>query len=180
MMGNGVMLRMIIGPVEAAFAPEDVELALADAVAKPIVPHVNGLGPFLLHGVVGDADGGAVVRDDGSWRLGVAKFLEAGDLGAGFLTIVVGGSKFRFSSAAKYLLHEDAGDVDGTVAGYWGILRSRGLAGVNRFAAEKMKYRGAGPGFRGTQIACIAFNVKAHVAGDESNLCVWVSRSVVQ
>ena len=43
--------------------PSDAELALADAVAQPVEPHVDGLGLGDLDRVVGQAHCGRVVAD---------------------------------------------------------------------------------------------------------------------
>ena len=61
MMGGGMVFGEVIGTVGVARAPKDVKLALADPVTDPIKMHVNGLGPLLFHGVIGNAAGGAVV-----------------------------------------------------------------------------------------------------------------------
>ena len=179
-MGSGEVLGEVVGFVELALFPVDMELALAHSVTNPIKTHVNGLGAFLLDRVVGNADSGAVVGDDRGGRLRVAQFLETDDLWTCFLAIVIGGTKFSLGGAAEDFLHEDAWDVDGTVAGDRRIMWSWGLARVSGFAAEKMKTGGAGPGLGGTQIAGIALHVEAHVAGNKADGGVWVRGSIVE
>jgi hypothetical protein len=44
---------------------------LAHAVAYPVKAHVNGFGAALLHGVIGNARGSAVIGLNGSGRLGM-------------------------------------------------------------------------------------------------------------
>jgi len=51
----------VIGMVGAAGVPKNVELALADPVTNPIKLHVDGFGPLLFHGVIGNSAGSAVV-----------------------------------------------------------------------------------------------------------------------
>ena len=51
MVGGGMMLGKIIGTIGFAFIPENLELALADAIADPIKAHIDGFGSFLLDGV---------------------------------------------------------------------------------------------------------------------------------
>jgi len=51
----------VIGTIGATRVPKNVELALADPVADPIKSHVDGFGPLLFHGVIGNAAGSAVV-----------------------------------------------------------------------------------------------------------------------
>jgi len=43
MMGGGMVFGEIIGPIGAAWTPEDVKLSLSDPIPDPIEPHVNGL-----------------------------------------------------------------------------------------------------------------------------------------
>ena len=61
MMGGRMVFGEVIGMIGAAGTPKNVELALADPVADPIKMHVDGFGPLLFHGVIGNAAGGAVV-----------------------------------------------------------------------------------------------------------------------
>ena len=42
MMGSGVMFREVISTIGLAFTPVDFELALANAIADPVLTHVNG------------------------------------------------------------------------------------------------------------------------------------------
>ena len=51
----------VIGTIGGAWTPKNVELALADPITDPIKTHVDGFGPLLFHGVIGNAAGGAVV-----------------------------------------------------------------------------------------------------------------------
>ena len=74
-MGCVVMFREIISLVESSGTPINLELALSDAVFDPIEAHVDGLGVLLLDGVIANAGGGAIVRLDGSGRLGMPEFL---------------------------------------------------------------------------------------------------------
>ena len=77
----------IIGSIVFAFCPEQVELALRDAIFDPMVSHVEGLGSLhsdlrskyiVCRGIVG-FDWGT-----GDW-LWVAKFDECSNDGASFL-----------------------------------------------------------------------------------------------
>ena len=56
--------------------PVNDELALLGLVLNPIKSHVNGLGPFLFDGAVGESDGKGVVDLHGNRRLGMTHFLE--------------------------------------------------------------------------------------------------------
>jgi hypothetical protein len=73
-MGGRVVFGEIVGIVISARFPMDNKLALAYAVANPIKTHVNGLGPALLDGVIGNAGSGDVVGLYGCGWLGVAAF----------------------------------------------------------------------------------------------------------
>ena len=67
----------IVGPIGAAWTPEDMKLALSYPILDPIKPHVDGLGPFLFDSVIGDAAGSAVVGLEWCGWLGVAKFFQS-------------------------------------------------------------------------------------------------------
>ena len=61
------MLGEVIREIVFASSPVDMELALTDAIAYPIVVHVLCLGASLLDGVIGDALSSVIVGADGSW-----------------------------------------------------------------------------------------------------------------
>jgi len=71
--GAGKGLGEEVGQVEAAGEMSDSELALADAVAEPVEPHVDTLGFLLFDGIVGEANGEFVVTEDGCRWLTVAE-----------------------------------------------------------------------------------------------------------
>ena len=97
---------------------------MADAVANPVEAHVDGFGAFLFDGVIRNAEGGAVVRDHGSGRLGMTEFLQADSDRAGFFAIVVEkSSEFGFGGAGQDFAHDLAQDVDGSIGGRRGIIR---------------------------------------------------------
>ena len=58
-------LREVVGNVGLAGAPMNRDRAEGGAVTDPVVPHVHGLGALELRGLVGEADGGGVVANDG-------------------------------------------------------------------------------------------------------------------
>jgi hypothetical protein len=76
-MCSRVMFAEIVSAIGCAGFPKYVELFLADAVADPIETHVNGLGVFLLDGIVGQSSGGGVVSLEWRGRLLVSEFLES-------------------------------------------------------------------------------------------------------
>ncbi len=60
-----------ISEIVGAATPNDVELALSNAVADPMPAHVDGLATLLLDGIVGQADGACIVAENGGGRLWV-------------------------------------------------------------------------------------------------------------
>ena len=70
------MLGKVISFVGATFAPEDMELLLADTITDPIESHVNGFGTFLLDRIIGDAGCGAIVSLDRSRGLRMAQLFK--------------------------------------------------------------------------------------------------------
>jgi hypothetical protein len=71
-----VGLGEVVGEVVLARVPADGEVALADALADPVPPHVHGLGSADLDSGVGDPDGAPVIADDWSnclWEAQIGK-----------------------------------------------------------------------------------------------------------
>jgi hypothetical protein len=157
-----VMFCHVIGAVEGAFSPEDIELFLADAVANPIKAHVHCFGSFLFDGVVGNAGRCGVVRDQGRGWLRVSEFDKAGADGARFFCIVEHASEFPLSGGGDDLLEDLAGDVDRAIEARWVT------AGFVLFA-EEVESGPARAGFRLGQVGAIGFNRQEHVAGPISN-----------
>jgi len=62
--------------VGVAGPPEDVELALALAIADPIEAHIHGFETFLFDGVIDDSTGCAIVHLHGCCRLDMAQFFQ--------------------------------------------------------------------------------------------------------
>jgi hypothetical protein len=58
-----VVFSVIVGSVELAFNPVDLELILSDTVTAPVKAHVDRFGSFLFDRVVGDSCGGTIVGD---------------------------------------------------------------------------------------------------------------------
>ena len=79
MMPWWVMLGEVVGQVELAWGPDEIELALVDSVLHPPVAHVERFGKFLSHFGSEDALGSTVVgleRESGD-GLRVAEFFES-------------------------------------------------------------------------------------------------------
>ena len=58
MMHGSVVFGEVVGKILAAGIPENVELALEDAIAYPVVSHIDVSGLVLFDGVVGEASCG--------------------------------------------------------------------------------------------------------------------------
>ncbi len=74
MVGIWVVLSEVINFVGGTWMPEDVILALANAILNPVEMHVNGLGVLLLDVVIGNTSGSGVVCLNRGGGLGMAKF----------------------------------------------------------------------------------------------------------
>jgi hypothetical protein len=95
-----MVLGVIIGTVCPAAFPANVELALANAVPDPIVPHIHGLGAALLDAVISsNAAGGAIVGDNWGSRLGVAKLVQGDAFGDSLFSAVEESHELGFSDA---------------------------------------------------------------------------------
>jgi len=77
----------IIGAVGVARSPKDVKLSLSDTIPDPIEAHVDGFGPFLFDGVIGNAASSAVVGLEWCGWLRVAKFIQGNAHGTNGLCI---------------------------------------------------------------------------------------------
>ena len=61
MMDRCMMFGEIIGQIDAAFAPVDKKLLLANTIPNQVKTHVNSFGPALFDSIVGDTTRGAIV-----------------------------------------------------------------------------------------------------------------------
>ena len=68
------MFSKVVGVVEFAFLPVDVELFLIHAVAYPVKTHVDGFGAFLFNGIVGDTGGSCIISTYGCGWLRMSEF----------------------------------------------------------------------------------------------------------
>ncbi len=110
----GEIICLVAGAVTQLYG----ELALADAIAKPRKAYVDALlGSALFDDVVGEACGGVIVGDNGSGRLGMAKFLKAG---TSLLSIVNQGSRLGYN-----FLKNSTENVESTIAGRRGGVGGR-------------------------------------------------------
>ena len=117
------MFSEIISLVQSSSFPIDVILALADAVTNPVEVHINCFGSLLFDHVIGDAEGGTVVGDNWSGRLGIAKFHEACMNRACFFAVVEESSKFSFGSTGDNFTQYLAIYIDSTIGGRWRVIR---------------------------------------------------------
>ena len=74
MMRSRMVLGKELGTIGLSYAPVDLELALANAIAYSVETHVNRFRAFLLDSIGHDAAGGAIVCRHGGGRLWVTEF----------------------------------------------------------------------------------------------------------
>ena len=63
-MGRGVVLSKVVGQVDVAALPVDLELALLGAVLHPVEPHVHGFRAFDFCSAIGETIGRRIVGGD--------------------------------------------------------------------------------------------------------------------
>jgi hypothetical protein len=100
------MFAEIVSTIGRAGFPKYVELFLADAIADPIKAHVDGLGVFLLDGILGQASGGGVVGLEWRGWLFVSEFLERHAKRAGVLGVDKESTHFGLGSAGQDGAHD--------------------------------------------------------------------------
>ena len=69
---GGKVFGVVVGDVDVAGCPKNIELSLFDAVADPIETHVHGSTATLFDDVIGYAVGACIVRLDRCWWLRVS------------------------------------------------------------------------------------------------------------
>lgn len=129
--------------------------------------------------VIGDAKSSAVVSDNGSGRLGIAKFLEACTNGACFFAIVEESGKFGFGGAGDNFTQYLAKYIDSTIGGRWRVIRQRRFGRIHWAAAEELVSGGARASFGCCKVGSIAFNVEDHVTGTIADDGIRVRSAVV-
>ena len=87
-MGCGVALCVVVAAVVLSSIPADDEVSLFGTVSYPVKSHVEGFGASLLHHLVDNAFGCAVVCGDDCWWLGVAHFYERCSNNFAFFSVV--------------------------------------------------------------------------------------------
>ncbi len=105
------MFREIVGLVVTSWLPMNVEMFLDDAVANPMVAHVDGARTLVPDGVVGNAIGGGIVGGDGRGGLHVSHFVSCSANNFPLFAIDKKTADFRFSGGGGNML-EDAGGVE--------------------------------------------------------------------
>ena len=112
-----MVLCKIVGKVEFAGGPDEVELFLVDSIFHPPVAHVEGFGVFLVHFGVEHTLGVAVVGFEGgsgSWLL-VAKFVKVREDGAGMFAVHVDAAGFRLCCRGDNIFECFAKDIKGSI-----------------------------------------------------------------
>ena len=111
MFGEGV------GQVGFTRSVIDQELALPDTVLEPVPAHVHGLGPFLLHGPVGETVGRGVVDLDRRGGLGMSQFLQRGAHWYSVLGVEIGSPDLGLGGGSHDYINDGAECVDGSIEG---------------------------------------------------------------
>jgi len=127
------MFGEIVSPAGIARPPENMELALAFAIAEPVEMHVHHFGVFLFDHVIDDPTGSVVVSLQGSGGLGMAQFFQGSVDGADGLGIEEQGTQFSFSSTGDNLSHDLAENMDGA------IVRGAGSVAVGGERGRELK-----------------------------------------
>ena len=109
------MLCEVICQVVDPSSPVNDELALIDAVADPVEPHVDRFGAALLDSVVDDARSARVVGLNGSRWLRMTHFFKNVSKHGSVFGIVEQCPQFGFSGRRKNRLHNGAEDMDSAI-----------------------------------------------------------------
>ena len=110
MMRDREMFGEVVCFVVCTCSPLNLRLILAFTVLEPVVLHVNGFGPALFDGLVGNADSCGVVTSYWCWWLGVPHYFERDADGNCINTIVESTRRFSFNNRG-YNRFDDAGIV---------------------------------------------------------------------
>eukprot|EP00980_Cylindrotheca_fusiformis_P017524 scaffold5497_cov135-Cylindrotheca_fusiformis.AAC.3 len=172
MVDRSVVLCEVIGKVGAAGFPEDVELSLGDAVADPVVSHVDVASLVLFDGVVGDTRGGGVVSLDGRGGLRMVHVEKCLAEDQGLFQIDKQSTTLGFGSGAGDVA-QDADGVENGAVGRDGI--RLGIA-----VSEVEMASNAAAGFAGVEIAGVAMALEDHVGGGEAERSIGIGGAVVE
>ena len=113
MMQCWVVLRKVICQIIFGWCPVEEELVLRFAVAKPVVPHVDGFGSFLFDGFMDETQGGGVIEADMGGRLRETQFGKCNADRYGVLAVGESCCNFTISRGGGYMF-QDVGGVDPT------------------------------------------------------------------
>ncbi len=75
-MVSGVGLGWVVSEVVLSGLPNQIEVALLDAVLDPMVAHVDRFASSDLSGALGNAAGGIIIVSDCCWPLWVTEISE--------------------------------------------------------------------------------------------------------
>lgn len=146
-MGRRVMFGEIIREVGASGFPADVVVFLDNAVAYPVIAHVDCAGSLAPDGVVHDTIGSGVVGGDGGGVLGVAHFGKGGSDNLAFFGVNKEGTDFSFRGGRGDVFEDAGGVEDGAVV-------ARG------FASEVEMAAGAAAGIGFVKVAGVAMDLE--------------------
>lgn len=170
MVGGCVVFGVVVSVVVGAGLPIDVVMALLDAVADPVVAHVNCTGTLLPDGVVGDADGGGVVGLYGCGGLWVAHFFKDCADDGSFFHVDEESTDFGFGSSGGDVFEDTRGVENGGVVDF----------GFSRGVAEVEVATRAAACFGCVEIAGVTVDFETHVTGVVFNDGVGMGGTVVE
>ena len=114
-MSGASVFGELVRNIHKTGCPVDVELAMFDAVAKPIEMHVDCLQAILSDACVHDIVCGAVVGSQGCWGLWVAEFNEGDTHWYCLLCAVENRANLYFRCRGEDVLEDLCDDMNGNV-----------------------------------------------------------------
>jgi hypothetical protein len=178
--GHGVVLSEIVGPVADAFVPVEFELFLSFAILEPKTFHVDGFGSSYFNRVIGNANCRTVVSSDVGGRLWVSHFFEGDSDWERILAVVEHRTIFGLGGGREDGFHDGAIGFDSSVH------RRRRIGGqglalmISWRAAEEKQPTKAATCFAFGEIGCVCVEVQDRTGPVIANRSVGVGGEVVE
>ena len=156
-----MVLRVVVSAVYFSGFPEDMKLALANAISGPVKTHVDGTRFPLFCGPIEDAFGGRVVCGNRGGGLVVAHFNGSGAKFGAFLAVIEESTHFGFHGGGEDVAHDATFDMNRSIdCGHIG-------GGLDVFRPKKEISTVAAAGARFGHVGCIAVDMQDHVGRGE-------------
>lgn len=107
-----MVLGEVVGKVQDALVPVDVEMTIVGPVLYPKVPHCHGFGAANLDGAIGNAGGSGIVSLHRGGALREAELFEGGANGLRVTAVVEEAAKLCFSGRGNDFFEFVRCDVD--------------------------------------------------------------------